>query len=166
MDKFYYLAAQLPLLKFAHPPFLTKEDFFSELKKWLTPKELAILNNAEINDFSIREGAPKLLVNYKKFERELRERIAYFRRARKNNLEYSLSGELKDILTRENPLEVEKKLLYLRWKFVEELEIGHYFDLEFFIVYFLKLQILYKFFTFNKDEGMRKFKSLCKVNLS
>ena len=56
-----------------------------------------------------------------------------------------------------NPLDVEKKLLQLRWHFIDELEFGHYSDVDFFILYYLKLQILQRLWQFDKERGKEKF---------
>ncbi|OQX85433.1 MAG: hypothetical protein B6D55_07450 [Candidatus Omnitrophica bacterium 4484_70.2] len=98
-------------------------------------------------------------------KRELRQKLASLRKALKKGQDYSLPEILKSLGKEDTPLEIEKYLLQLRWRFIEEKEVGHYFDLSFLILYFLKIQILERLFTFNKEKGKVKFNLLCKVNL-
>ena len=63
-----------------------------------------------------------------------------------------------------NPLQVEMNLLHFRWKFIEEQEANHYFDLDAVITYYIKLQLLEKLFTFNKTEGQERFKALSSIS--
>ena len=51
----------------------------------------------------------------------------------------------------------------LRWEFIEQEEAGHYFDLDFLILYFLKLQILERLVSFDKKKGQDRFESLTKI---
>ena len=60
-------------------------------------------------------------------------------------------------------MEIEIKLLELRWKILDEMEREHHFDLGFLILYYLKLQITRRYFQFNKEEGLKKFQMLYEV---
>ena len=53
----------------------------------------------------------------------------------------------------------------MRWQFIENLEGGHIFDLEALILYFLKLQIQKRLFTFNKEKGEAIFDELSAITL-
>jgi len=64
-----------------------------------------------------------------------------------------------------DPLTVEKNLLLWRWQFLDSLEFGHYFDLEFLIMYYLRLQILKRLFTFNKKIGREKYQQYLEMEL-
>jgi len=64
-----------------------------------------------------------------------------------------------------NPLEIEKRLMRAQWDFLEEQEIGHFFDLDFLIIYYLKLQILERMFSFNKEKGQQNLEAYSLVEL-
>lgn len=164
MDKYYYLASQLPLLQFGESTNINREGFLREARKWLGEKDFSLLLQADINNFSEGQNLPEILSDYRGFERELRSELSLLREALKAKREYKTSPALLSIVSEGNPLDIEKKLLHLRWKFIEEKEEGHYFDLEFLILYFLKLQILERLFTFNKEKGMMVFDKLCEVS--
>ena len=172
MDKYYYFAAQLPLLKFTEKSYVDEEYFLTEAKKWLKDKDLLILSQVNINFFQPRNEDNKVLRDYKDFERALRQRIASFRTpegaalAKGKTSPELILGEGFDLSLNENtPLEIEVALLRLRWQFIENLEGGHSFDLEALILYFLKLQIQKRLLTFDKEKGTAVFDELSAVAL-
>ncbi|MFH1519835.1 MAG: DUF2764 family protein [Candidatus Omnitrophota bacterium] len=162
MDKYYYFVAQLPFLTFDEPSSIDQGQFLAEAKKWLSNKDFSILAQVSINDFYSKDQDPEVLKTYKDFELALREALASLRKLNTNQ-ELKLSAGLSLNLAEGNPLEAEVKLLSLRWQFIENLESGHIFDLEALILYFLKLQILRRLFTFNKEAGTAVFDKLSEV---
>ena len=166
MDKYYYLIASLPLLKFIEQPYIIRKDFLAEAEKWLSREDLIILSSIDINNFIVDKKDASLLKQWKEFEHSTRTELGLFRRARKKDMEYKMRKDLSNIIQEgNNPLEIEKKLLLLRWNFLEELEIGHSFDLGFLIIYYLKLQILERLFSFNKEKGKERFNFFSRVEL-
>jgi hypothetical protein len=166
MDKYYYLISSLPLLKFAKEPYITQKDFIVEAEKWLSQRDLIILSRVDINNFLEDKEDTSLLGRWKEFEHCLRNELALFRRARKENREYRLRGDLARIAQGDsNPLEIEKRLLLLRWDFLDEYEFEHFFDLDFLIIYYLKLQILGRLASFDKEKGKAVFVANSSVEL-
>lgn len=163
MDKYYYFVSQMPFLNFNQKTYIDREHFLAEAQKWLSPSDFITLCRADINDFYSKEGDAGLLKDYKDFEKALRQDAALSRRAAVKK-EYRPSGVLEASALEGNPLEVEKKLLFLRWRFIEEKEESDFFSLKFVICYFLKLQVLKRLFSFDKEKGTAVFDSLCEVN--
>lgn len=174
MDKYYYLTCSLPLLKFTATPVITRADFMAEAEKWLSEKDLTILFKADINNFPGDENDTWLLKRFKDFEYCLREQLVSYRRAKRKNPGYKLRfperelNKIKRDLSRiiqesSNSLEIEKKLLFLRWNFLDVEESGHFFDLDFLIIYRLKLQILERLAAFNKEKGKKRFEVLSSI---
>jgi len=161
MSKYYYFVAQLPLLTFGQEHYVTREYFLDQSKKWLSDKDFAIISDVSIDDFYSKENDNKVLTKYKNFEKTLREEIFIFRKNDKRG--GTFSSNLKLNLDEGTPLEIEKRLLFLRWEFIESLRVGHFFDLEILIIYFLKIQVLERLFTFNKEKGIVVFDKLCEV---
>jgi hypothetical protein len=160
MDKYYYLVAQLPMLFFDVDPGITTGFFLDEAEKWMPPADLAMLKNSRLMDASARGPVARLARDYQSFERRFTDDLVKWRKARRNRQEYQPS--FPPALVKEgNPLEVEKKLLRHRWVFIEELSVGHHFDLDFLSGYYLQLQILKKSSLFNKEKGMSIFKHVC-----
>ena len=160
MDKYYYLVSQVPELKFGGEVFLSKDDFIEQALKWLSEGDFALLEKVNINNASWDDSGCVVIKEYKQFESNLREEIAKYRGAVKRKEEYQLREPLKSILIEGNPLEVEKKLLHLRWGFIEELQNFHYFDIGFLILYMLKIQILAHLVVFDKEKGRAVFNEL------
>ncbi len=177
MDKYYYLTCSLPLLKFPEAPLITRADFMAEAEKWLSEKDLIILFKADINNFPGVENDTYLLKRLKDFEYYLRGQLVSYRRAKRENPGYKLrvsewelnkiKRDLSGIIQESsNSLEIEKKLLFLRWTFLDEEESGHFFDLDFLIIYRLKLQILERLAGFNKEKGKKRFEVLSVVEFA
>ena len=148
------------MLKFNEKPYLSKAYFLDEAGKWLTKKDLEAISAADINDFYPKARDMDLVKEYKKFEKKLREEISSLRRKERRSL-----SVLKSLVLEGSPLDIEKRLLGLRWEFIEEKEQGHYFDIGFLGMYFLKLQVLERLFTFDKEKGTLIFDSLCEVKI-
>ena len=166
MDRYYYLIPSLPLLKFPKKPYLTGEEFIAEAEKWLTVEDFAILSQVDINNFILDEKDAPIVRIYKDFEYSIRAELASFRIAKKKNTEYKIRQDLSQIIQQDyNPLEIETRLLQLRWDFLEEQEVSHFFDLDFLIIYYLKLQILQRLFSFDKERGRERFQISSSVEL-
>jgi len=165
MDKFYYLVSQLPLLYFDKDTFVDIDFFLEEAEKWTNTTEYNKLVSADINETEVEDSDPEVLKEFKKYERKFRKDVAEFRKAQKEGYEYKTSLFPNNVLKEGTPLEIEKNLIKLRWNFLEGREHEHDFDLGFLIIYYLKLQYLRRLESFEKEEGMKKFKKYTEVEL-
>lgn len=52
-----------------------------------------------------------------------------------------------------SPLMAEEILNKARWRYLDELEFGHYFDIERLVIFFIKLQILERISLFDTEKG-------------
>lgn len=165
MDKYYYFMAQMPYLQFAQEPKVTHRYFLEEARKWLTGNDYQYVIQANINEYSVRKDIPsQVLLNYVRFEYDLRRELSLWRAAKKEGHEHKSIMFPASLIKEGNPLEVERNLLHFRWKYIEELEIDHHFDLDAIIAYFLKLQILERLFCFDKEKGKEKFRELSSIS--
>lgn len=155
MDKYYYFVSQLPFLTFGQESYISREGFLDQAKKWLSNKNFLMISNVSLNSFYPRNGDNEVLAKYKNFELALREEIASLRRNENR------TGSLN--LNEGTPLEIERALLQRRWEFIESLEEGHFFDLEILILHFLKLQVLERLLTFDREKGTIIFDKLCEI---
>jgi len=165
MDTHYYIVSQLPMLFFGKETSITKDVFLEEARKWMSDSEFDKLSSADVNNFSVSKKDSRVLQQYKNFESGLRSDIASWRDAQKRDLDYKPTTFSPSILKEGNPLEAELKLMEIRWNFLDELEREHDFDLGTLILYYLKLQLLQRFFTFDKEQGLNKFQKLYEVNV-
>lgn len=166
MDKYYYLVCSLPFLSFGKSPGISKEQFIAEAEKWLSPGDFHILTRSGINNFFEQRHDTLLLKKWKGFEFSLRNELALFRQAKRQNREYKIRENLAELLEQSrHPLDAEQRLLLYRWNFLEEQAAGHFFDLDFLSIYYLKLQILERLFSFDKQKGQERFEAAAAVAL-
>jgi len=165
MDRYYYIATQLPLLKFDSDIDFTQKKLYYEAEKWLGSKDIRILEETNINNTDISSSDPGITAQYKKFETKLRTDLVDWRKAKKENYEHKTTLVPLTLLKENNPLEIEIELLRLRWNYLEELGLEHYFDLEFLIVFNYKLQILERLKSFDKEKGVENFKQYTEVGI-
>ena len=164
MDKYYYLIAELPTLFFGKEPGISVEKFLEEAQNWMNTRDYQVLSRVDMNDFDVKKKSTQVYDGYKSFENKIRTDIALWREAQKRDQEYKPSNFPVSMIKEGNPLEVELRFMEMRWQFIDEMEREHHFDLGFLILYYLKLQILRRYFTFNKEQGLEKFQKLCEVN--
>ncbi|HCL00062.1 MAG TPA: hypothetical protein DHW42_08175 [Candidatus Marinimicrobia bacterium] len=165
MDKYYYFAAQLPMLEFDKDPLIRIETFLTEARKWMSASDFYLLNRVDFKNTEKTGSEPQPLKEFKQFEFQLRTELVLWRTALKQRQEYKTVLFPVTIIKEGNPLEVEKKLLLLRWNFIDELEFGHYSDITYFILYYLKLQILARLQRFNKEIGKENFQTYTEIGL-
>lgn len=143
---YVYLISSLPTLQFgARPPF-TMGKFFSNCEELIPDGDMAELKSSLKDE---GEGA------YHDFETALRNELVKIRAQRKHLdasrflrrdgyadqwIFHIATGAYRNpsVIEREKMLDLE------RWRFLDELSIGHYFDLEFLKIYARKLSILEK----------------------
>ena len=165
MDKHYYFVAQLPTLYFDREPAMAVERFLAEGGKWLGERDYAVLSRVDLNETAPSHTVPEALRDYCAFEFDLRSELARWRSTRGTDQEYRPLGFPLSTVREGTPLDVEKRLLRMRWDYLEEREQEHHFDLGVLILYFLKLQILRRLSTFDKEEGLKTFQNLCEVEV-
>jgi len=161
--KYYYLVASLPYLVFGKKPPITRDAFINECEKWLAQDDMEALLSASIQYSWIKENDTKVLKDWKTFDNELKEELALVRKAKKENEAYKTPEYLKIIMDQETPLLMEQAMEKIRWNFIEDRIVKHFFDINFLIYYFLKLKILERLSMFDKDEGEKLFYNLCEV---
>jgi hypothetical protein len=165
MAKFHYLVAQLPTLFFDRDPGISVADFLREAEKWMGEGEFQAFSSIRFDDPVVSETEPELLRAYREFEFDLRTDVALLRRARAAGVEYKPVYFPLQTVKEGTPLEVEKKLLRLRWDFLEDKTVGHNFDLQEIIAYYLKMQILERLGSFDKEKGKQTYHRLCGVQV-
>lgn len=157
MDKYIYFAAQLPMLVFDKEPAIGIEAFLSEGQKWLSTRDYQVLTATTINATDPQKDDIPVFREFKRYEYALRSELVQYRQSLKSRQEHKPRLFPAAVLKEGNPLQVEKKLLHLRWRLLEELEFAHYSDIAFLIIYYLKLQILARLRQFDKEKGKEKF---------
>jgi len=164
MDKYIYFAAEMPGLKWGSEQLISEENFLEEAEKWMTPADYASLSETLVNRYEAQNKS-SMYNDFLLFENEVRTELAEYRRAAKEGYEYKFLHLPMQLIKDGNPLDIELKLMKYRWDWLEEREFGHYSDLDFFILYYLKLQLLQRVASFKKELGEEAFEKLIKQNL-
>lgn len=155
MPNFYtYLISSLPMLHFgARPPF-PFDRFLQLCEDIICDDEIGLLKlTKQKESVPQREDYPATLKEWWIFDRALRNELVKIRSSRRHLDPHKYirgDGYVQPHITNLalgayrnlSPLESERLLDLARWNFLDELAAGHYFDIDFLIVYALKLIIL------------------------
>jgi hypothetical protein len=174
VSQYYFLVASLPSLSFdiMHAP--EPEDFLESVREHTSASVYEAVKSARIDAPIDLVERPVLVNRWQRFERALRNALvkvrassaaidaaAYVRTDAAGGDETDQSGVsdiAKDAFAEESPLSTENVLGKARWRFLDDLETGHYFDADRLIVYYLKLQLLARRRQLNREDGERLYK--------
>lgn len=170
-----YFMSSLPLLRFGMRLPFSFEKFQEMCERVIAESDIEIIKNAaEIEKPATKKIHPTEK-KWRKFDRALRNELAKVRAARKHTdpAKYlRRDGYSEPAITHmalnayRNPLilESEKTLDEERWRMLEDISVGHYFDLDSLLVYAHKLLILEKWEKVNTaDESQVLESALQKV---
>jgi hypothetical protein len=167
LDKYYYLISSLPLLFFDTEKFPQREEFLEQCRMSMNPVEFDILESCSIELTNADDGLPQVLKDWYSWEASMRNELALLRSKKLNfSEEYFVKSSVSDNLIRESakkafdeksPLNAEIILDKARWDYLSDNELGHYFDLTFIIIYYLKIQLLQRQADFITEKGITEF---------
>jgi hypothetical protein len=147
MSGYYiYLISSLPMLHFGAKPPFTMENFFSVCAELISADDLDAVKNS-LKDFGTG--------GYHDFETALRNELVRIRAQRKHldaskflrsdgYADQRISHIAAGACRNPSVIDQERMLDLDRWRFLDELSIGHYFDIESLMIYARKLSILEK----------------------
>jgi hypothetical protein len=177
MASYYpYLVASLPMLHFDMKPPISLERFLELAGELIPLKDSALLRS--LPEVGLRAEAahfPSIVRQWVAFDTGLRNALAKAR-ARRLHIEASLylraggleASSLEQValaaVRSASPSDAEKALDEARWKALDELSQGHYFDIESLIVYAYKLKILQRWEAVRTAEAGRLFEQMIAVN--
>ena len=170
MRQYYFTAASLPLLSLDAKPSITIDSFLATCELHLTSSDYNTLKNSSIkvpeNEDALT-GVAKVCWDW---EKSLRNELVKFRSAkmglsseeflRKGDSVFDTQRISSEAVKIESPLEAEGFLNAARIDFLDSTTVGHYFDLTFLVIYYLKLQIFDRVSNFDSEEGFRKYKEI------
>ncbi len=162
-NKYYYLVASLPYLSFDGKDFLPRSRFVEECRRWLSAEDMKCLLELDIRDPGVGDRDSRVVRRWKAFDMGIREILSGIRRkdsraALKENLYFS-----KEKIDGKDPLFTEKVIAKARWDFAEGEEFRYMFDINWLMLYHIKLQILERLAKFDKEKGKETFQTLCEV---
>ncbi|HAP42934.1 MAG: hypothetical protein A2087_08685 [Spirochaetes bacterium GWD1_61_31] len=168
MASYYYFAATLPSLSQWTPVPFSHAEFLERASHFLKPADFATLAAASL--FVPDDGATprpaarlKLLTQYYRWERGLRNELTRLRAARlqkpvekhlkPGDIEWDALRVAQAAFAADNPLEGELLIEKERWQTIERLSVNRYFNMDYLAAYALKLQALLRRERFKAAEG-------------
>ncbi|MCJ7742597.1 MAG: DUF2764 domain-containing protein [Methanoregula sp.] len=155
MPDFYtYLIASLPMLHFGMKPPFSFERFLEVCRQFIPEKDFHLLSTLpQPGQYSAKGIRHQIIQKWIEFDGALRNELVKIRASRKHvdPATYlrtdgysgsSLAPVLMVVNTNTSILDQERTLDEIRWKAIEDLSTGHYFDLDLLITYAYKLLIL------------------------
>ena len=168
----YYLIASLPHFGFGDPPPLAQADFLERSRAQLAVDDQRQLEAVLAGNWS---AAPHPFARaWHGFEVHLRNTVARTRAAARGVEAgpYLRDGEawegavlegVEDAYARPNPRERELELDRLRWAKLDELGVGHAFDLAAVFIYGLRLQLSQRWRVFNAAAGREQVQAFMQL---
>ena len=170
MDKYYYLVSSLPFLRFNEKPLLHHKDLLKDCRMWLHGEDMRQMECAriDIENIPLENVSNAVLWDWIIFENTIRNELVRLRASnlgiqpdqflRKHiNIDPTVFNAVRDAAKESSPYKAEMALLDTRWKFLENLEVGHHFNVSALILYALKLQLLERMELFEIGKGEKVF---------
>lgn len=165
---YYFTVASLPLLRPGIDPPLSWEEYVKMCGVELSEADRNKVSQLSLNPDQIKESRG-ILFRWKEWETALRNSLVEVRSKAKGKPAddkremvglYRHDALMKQLVQFESPLEAEVLIDKARWAFLEEEEMGHFFDLQILLVYGLKLLVLHREASFREELGFQKYKEI------
>ncbi len=152
MASYFYFGASLPLLLYHEPPRVTLAGYLEAASRLLAGDDFKAVKEARLDNFETGKRVNPLFGRFREWEIALRNRLAALRAAARKEDGAAYLRRSRPVVEAEraaraafeaaDPLAAEEVLNRARWEILSSLGNRHRFNLEFFIVYALKLQLL------------------------
>jgi len=172
MSQYYFVAASLPILLPEEKPTISINSFLETAQLHLTKKdfEQLLLSTTEMPIST--EQLKGLSKTYWLWEKSLKNELVKLRASRlglspevylvdEENV-YGTHRIATEAFKIDSPLEAELYLISERLNYLDSLLVGHYFDITFLIIYYLKLQVLERASYFDSEIGFENYKKIYK----
>ena len=171
MRQYYYLVSSLAMLEFGTKPPISYGDFLRRCEEQLSTSHMKVIERTTILPCEDIKDLSLTLKEWRRFDTSLRNELARFRASKKSKdpVKYIrgedspdpfVSGLAHWAVSQDSPLEAELYLDRIRWDKIEELQKGHYFDIDYLILYALKLQILKRWQGIRSGSGREVLKEV------
>lgn len=168
MAEYYYTVASLPMLSLGQEPPISIDYFLENCSYTMGEEDYQVLLSAVI--VPVQKSAHPAIAMWQNWERTLRNELAVLR-SQKTGIDYEIylregetttgvSDAVREAGNAANPQIAEDILDSARWRFLDEIEGAHNFDLTKLIVYYLKLQIAERKMMMNQQNGENKYQEI------
>jgi len=163
VEYYIYLISSLPMLHFGGNLPFSLENFLGMCAGLIPERDLILLKTILDMDIYFYQEENLVLKKWRAFNIALNNELVKIRAGRKHidpalylRPDGYIGYELMHIAMAAHrspaPIEGEKILDQARWHFLDELSLGHYFDLECLIIYLEKLRILKRWMRINTAD--------------
>jgi len=163
--EYYYLVSSLPSLSLHDPLPLDGKGFLAAAGTHLSRHDYETLISVSLTNAGDLEGASLSVARlWLQWERLVGNELVKLRAAALGvDPAEHMRGDPGDggygllagkIFNTQSPMDARTALDEARWRYIEALEWGHYFDIESLALYYLKIQILERRALFDRDKGM------------
>ena len=169
-EQYYYVITSLPYLSLGEEPYIRKDDFLADCKSYLKRTDFNMLESVSLFDAEENDVHPGVIRRFFRWERGIRNVLVRLRAKslglepdefiRDEIVEHSQTLLAEDAFNANSPLMAEEILNKARWRYLDELEFGHYFDIERLVIFFIKLQILERISSFDDEDGMERLNAI------
>jgi hypothetical protein len=159
--EYYYFAASLPMLMPDDIQGMRADTYLSACEVQLSGKDFDGLNAATLGTEELSWHSTTRA--WQQHDCEVRNHLAVLRAGklgvdaapniRPDAGASSVGESIRSLFENDSPLNAEEALFDLHWRFLDQLVSGHLFDLDFLIVYYLKVQLLERQQGFDYEKG-------------
>lgn len=143
-----YLITSLPSLSLKEEPPISMDEFNDDAKKQLSARQFNILESVDIRNINGNIGIKSI----SSFLNATREDLSEIRKARAQNRQ-ARPQQMPASALRGNPLERELSIMQWQWEQLQDIESANTFNLTEVLVYKLKLQLVSRRHSFDREKG-------------
>lgn len=171
MSQYYYSVAALPALRLEETPVYSSARFAEQCAVDVSPADLALILSARVwpDSTAVSADGPAVLRAWYAHVADLQRYLGAARASklgwdaselpRAAGIDPSIAESARQLVAEEDPARAEAALLRLLWSLLDTLEVGHYFDVEKLIIYYLRLQLVERRQTLiDVEAGQAEFK--------
>ena len=156
MSNMVYLMSSLPSLTFGQVPPISIDEFTRDAKSQLSARHFKRLQSVDIQLMNAMEGGLK---NVTSLLNDVQHDLTEIRDAKTQKRQPKLERMPKTVTTG-NPLVREEQIMQWQWEELDSIEAGKTFTFTEVVVYKLKLQIISRLHSFDKEKGSKVLASV------
>ena len=163
---YYYLAASLPTLVPNEEPGMTVEGFLSVSRRYVGDRDFERITQARIEDHDSQPSSD-VLAAWQEFDLNLREQLLALRAPTlgRSGEEFTrceypvfVNDQVRNVFDESDPLRAERRLFFMRWMYLDEIDRSFFMRLENLIIYVLKLQLINQWNAMSDERGNQVLK--------
>ncbi len=156
MSNLVYLMTSLPSLTFGQVPPISIDEFNRDAKSQLSARHFKKVESVDIQLMDAKKGG---MTNVASLLNDVQQDLSEIRNAKAQKRQPQLERLPKTVITG-NPLLREEQIMQWQWEELDTIEAGKTFTLTEVLVYKLKLQIISRLHSFDKEKGAQVLASV------